>query len=365
MDGSTLELEKAKFNTLFYGVREAILLLDNDQFITQVNQKMCDLTGFEAPELLGKKISSIVNLITIDDTIIDADLLCPPGKIDMEGVIYKAENVSLIDKLQNVHAVDVQSRKIAEGSKIGLGAMVILNDVFKEGELERMKTDFVSMAVHMLRTPLTIVKGFLNSLLKIETIKKLNQDEISDLSSAVAGAADLSMLIENLLHLSEIQQGRFSIHATLVSYDGLINSMIAEYKTIVENKGLHLLYIPPLYELPMLEIDFVRVKEVLRNLLDNAIKFTEKGGIEITLYREENNIHTTIKDTGKGIPESNLEYIFTKFYRIKDPLEMEHGLGLGLFVSKRIIEAHGGKMWAESIENQGSIFHFTLPVPTK
>jgi signal transduction histidine kinase len=363
MDGSTLELEKAKFNTLLEGVREAVILLDNDQIITQVNSKATEMTGFQANELLGKKFSEVINLITFDNIIVNADLLCPPGKIDMAGIVYKAESVSLIDKLQNVKVIDIQSRKIAEGSKIGLGAMILFDDVYKEGELERMKTDFVSMAVHMLRTPLTIVKGFLNNLLKIETIKKLNQDEISNLSSAITGASDLSMLIENLLHLSEIQRGKFTIHASKVSYDGLISQLIAEYKGTVESKGLQLLFIPPLYELPMLELDFVRMKEVLRNLLDNAIKFTEHGGIEVTVFKEGENIHTTIKDTGKGIPETNLDYIFTKFYRIKDPLEMEQGLGLGLFISKRIVEAHGGKMWAESIEGQGSIFHFTLPIP--
>jgi signal transduction histidine kinase len=363
MDGSNLELEKAKFNSLIDGIKEAVVLLDSNQIIIQVNQKATDLTGYAVGELLGKKFSEAVNVIGIDDQVLNADLLCPPGGLDIDGIIFKEQNLSLIDKMQTVRVVDVQSRKIAEGSKIGLGAMVIFNDVFKEGELERMKTDFVSMAVHMLRTPLTIVKGFLSNLLKIETIKKLNPDEISNLSSAVAGAANLSMLVENLLHLSEIQQGRFTIHASKVSYDGLLSQMIADYKPTVEAKGLQLLYIPPLYEIPMMEIDFTRVKEVLRNLIDNAVKFTEQGGIEITVFKEEKFIHTTVKDTGKGIPQSNLDYIFTKFYRIKDPLEMEQGLGIGLFVSKKIIEAHGGKMWAESIEGQGSVFHFTLPIP--
>jgi PAS domain S-box-containing protein len=363
MNDQPQELLNAKFNALMEEMREGVILLNTQQLIVNANATACEMTGYEVKEMIGKHVSDILNILSDEDTMLDPDLICPPGDLDRDGVIFKADSVSLINKNENVRVVNVKSRKIAQGSKINLGAMVIITDVFKEGELERMKTDFVSMAVHMLRTPLTIVKGFLNNLLKIETIKKLNPDEISNLSSAIAGADNLDTLIENLLHLSEIQRGSFTIHASLVSYDGLLASMVTEYKPKVDGKGLQLIYIPPLYELPRLELDFARMREVLRNLLDNAMKFTEQGGIEITVSKEEDFIHTVVKDTGKGIPESNLEYIFTKFYRIKSPLEMEQGLGLGLFISKKIIEAHGGKIWVDSIEGQGSMFHFTLPIP--
>jgi len=301
-------------------------------------------------------------MIDSADKAVDPNLLCPMGGLDMEGVIFKEGSVSLVDKGNVVKVVNVQSRKIREGSKIDLGAIIIIDDVFQESELERMKTDFVSMAVHMLRTPLTIIKGFLSSLLGLETVQKLNRSELDDLTSAIAGTDELSMLIENLLHLSEIQSGRFKIHTSPVSYEGLLASVVNEFKPPIEVKGLRLVYVPPLHELPMLKIDFARIKEVLRNLLDNAVKYTTTGGIEVTVVREQNTIHTMIKDTGKGIPLTNLEYVFTKFYRIKDPLSMQQGMGLGLFVSKKIVETHGGKIWAESIEGQGATFHFTLPL---
>ncbi len=363
MENKLLELEKIKFNSLLEDIDEGVLIVNTDQYVTHVNTKVCEMTGFTSKELVGMFIGDAINVLNSENLIIDPDLICPPGNLDRDGVIFKVDNVSLVNKNESIRVIDIRSRKIRQGSKIDLGAMVVLIDVFKQGELDRMKNDFISMAVHMLRTPLTIVKGFLNNLVKIETIKKLNQDELSYLSSAITGAANLSMLVENLLHLSEIQRGSFRIQASPVSYDGLISSIVTELKPQVESKGLQLIYIPPLYELPILELDFTRVKEVLHNLLDNSLKFTEQGGIEITVFKEKELIHTQVKDTGKGIPSSNLEYVFTKFYRIKDPLEMAQGLGLGLFVSKKIVEAHGGKMWAESIEGQGTIIHFTFPIP--
>lgn len=365
MDGTRLELEKEKFNALLAGVKESVILLDPDQKIIATNDKASELTGYSSREMLGKHFSEILYMIDKDDKMLDPHLVCPVGGLDMDGVIYRSEHVSLVDKKDTVKAVNVQSRKIREGSKIGLGAMIIIDDVFQKDELDRMKVDFVSMAVHMLRTPLTVIKGFLASLMKLETVQKLDRDELDSITSAIAGADELDMLIENLLHLSEIQTGKFKILTSFVAYDGLVATVAGEFKQAVDIKNLRLLFVPPLYDLPMLKIDLSRIKEVLRNLIDNAIKYTDKGGVEISLSKEEGFIQTTIKDSGRGIPPSNLEYIFTKFYRIKDPLEMKSGLGLGLFVARRIIEAHGGKIWAESIEGQGSTFHFNLPIPTK
>jgi len=362
MSFSPTELEQNKFNALVSGIREAVILLDPNQNIIGANQSATQMTGYALNEMLGRPVSQILNILDSNEALIDPNLICPTGGLDLDGVIYKATNVSLIDKADVVKVVNIQSIKIKEGSKIELGAIVVIDDNFEEGELERMKVDFVSMAVHMLRTPLTIVKGFLSTLSKLDTIKKLSKEEVDDLSAATSGADELGILIENLLHLSEIQSGNFRIHSSSVSYEGLIASVVNEVKPTVEAKGLRLVYIPPLYDFPQIKIDFGRIKEVLVNLLDNAVKYTDKGGIEVTFFRENDFIHTTIKDTGKGIPASSLEYIFTKFYRIKDPLEMEQGLGLGLFVAKRVIEAHGGKIWVESTEGQGSVFHFTLPI---
>ncbi len=365
MDGTRLiDLEKEKFKSLISGIKETVILLDPEQKIITANDRASELTGYSLREMFGKRISEILYMIDKNDKMVDPNLICPIGGLDMDGVIYRSEHVSLVDKKDVIKAVNIQSRKIREGSKIGLGAMIIIDDVFQKDELERMKVDFVSMAVHMLRTPLTVIKGFLAALMKLDTVQKLNSDELDSITSAITGADELDMLIENLLHLSEIQAGEFKIITSFVAYDGLVATVVSEFKQSVDTKDLRLLFVPPLYDLPMLKIDLSRIKEVLRNLIDNAIKYTDKGGVEISLSKDGNFIQTTIKDSGRGIPPSNLEYIFTKFYRIKDPLEMKSGMGLGLFVARRIIEAHGGKIWAESVEGQGSNFHFTLPIPT-
>jgi PAS domain S-box-containing protein len=357
-----LELERQKLRVLVAGIKEGIILLDPHQVVTMINKAAEDITGFGVADVLGKPVDEFVSLLDSNDVPIESAEFCPKGEIDTEGVFFRGEKINLIAKGDVIKVVNFESRKMREGSKIGLGAILIIENISHENELERMKVDFVSMSVHLLRTPLTILRGFLNSLMKPETMSKLDEKEVVSLESALAGADQLGILVENVLHLSELQQGNFKLNMSSVNYEGLVSNIVKDFKTMAEAKGIDLIYVPPLYEIPMIQIDFPRVKEVLKNLLDNSIKFTDKGRVEVSVAKEEGFIHTVIRDTGKGIAKENLHRLFTKFYRVKDPLEMESGQGLGLYISKKIIDAHNGEIWAESVEGQGTTFHFTLPI---
>ncbi|RJR28247.1 PAS domain-containing protein [candidate division WWE3 bacterium] len=356
-----LELEREKLRVVASGIKEGIIILDPQQKVTLINKAAEELTGYGQSDVLGQHISGFLNLLDESDRPIDSNLYCPLGEIDTEGVFYHQEKLNLVTKTDTIKVINMESRKMREGSKIAVGAILILENVSTENELERMKVDFVSMSVHLLRTPLTILKGFLYNLSQPTTAAKLDEKEKTYLESAVSGAEELGMLVENVLHLSELQQGRFRINVSSVNYEGLVATVTHDFKKAAESKGISLIYIPPLYEIPMIQADFVRIREVLMNLIDNAIKFTDKGKVEVTVSKEEGLIHTIIKDTGAGIPEENIHHLFTKFYRIKDPLEMESGQGLGLYICKKIIDAHNGEIWAESVLGQGSVFHFTLP----
>lgn len=362
VDAQTLQLEQHKLKVLIEGLKEGVIIMDTQQRIIMANAVAEELTGHTFRDMQNQPAWRFINLIDSSDKVIDMNLLCPIGGIDLDGTIYKHQNATLIDKHDLPKIVNVESRKMAQGSLIDLGAIVTLDNVFLQSELERMKSDFVSMSVHVLRTPLTATRGFLNNLVKGHAPEKLNSDELDDLMNAYTGANELYNLIENLLHLSEIQSGNFRVRFTSFSYENLVGQVVGEFKQEAEAKGLKIFYVPPIYHLPLVNGDMVRIREVLNNLIGNAIKFTTQGGVEVNISKNENNIVTSIKDTGKGIPQNQLRYIFTKFYRIKDPLAMESGEGLGLFVSKSIIDAHHGEIWAESIEGQGSIFHFTLPL---
>jgi signal transduction histidine kinase len=231
-----------------------------------------------------------------------------------------------------------------------------------------MKLDFVGMSEHILRTPITLLRGHLHNLFNDKTISKLNEEEIKSLNKAVKSIDELKDHVENLLNLSEISQGRLTLDLVETSLEELVNKVIDEYKQQAEKKGIQLIYIPSLYEIPTLKMDIMKMIEVIRNLISNAVKFTDHGRVEVSVSKTKDKkqefVQVMVKDTGKGIPEKNIPHIFSKFYRIKRPLEMESSSGLGLFVTKRIIDAHGGNIWVESTEGHGSTFYFTLPIPS-
>ena len=128
------------------------------------------------------------------------------------------------------------------------------------------------------------------------------------------------------------------------------------------DKDVQVVVIRPLYCIPMVNADISKLHIVLQNLIENAIKYTKEGKIEVVLSHQEGNIKVAVKDSGRGIPQEYIENLFSKFYRVKKALEMDYGMGLGLYISKKIIDAHNGLIWVESDPNKGSVFYFTLPV---
>jgi signal transduction histidine kinase len=227
-----------------------------------------------------------------------------------------------------------------------------------------MKTDFMSMSVHLLRNPISILHGYLGALLQEETLAKLTPDEKDSITSAVTGADELQDLVENLLNLTQIEQNIYTLKRVSFDLENLVMKTVNDFKALASAKGIEITFIPSLYKIPMAVGDIGAVKTVLRNLIENAMKFTDQGKIDVSINLSGSNHQISIKDTGPGIPASNIPMMFTKFYRVKSALEMQTSYGLGLYISKKIIELHKGKIWVESVEGIGSTFHFTIPADT-
>ncbi len=361
-----IELERQKFKLVLSLIDDAVLLVDTSQNITFINTAAEQLFDVRQSDIVGKKVGDALVILDEQNSVVPANIYCPLGEIDIEGAPFKSLNAKVVTSQNKIKTVAIESRKMRGGSQLGIGCVIVLKNVEQVQELEKMKIDFTSMAVHVLRTPLTILRGFLNALCQGETINKLNQSEIDSLNNAIAGATDLNNLIEDLIHLSEISEGNFKMNPTPINYEGLVSSVVLSYQAAAKNKGLHIVYNPPLYEFPMIRADLERIKELLSNLLSNAIKFTDKGFIEVKVTHDDKNLTTIITDTGRGIAKEKQGLIFQRFYREKEnPLVMESGYGLGLYISTKIVEAHKGKIWVESKENVGSSFYFTLPLISK
>lgn len=356
-----LEIQKKILNAILDNIKEGVILVDSNKKITLFNQSASQITEYLEGEVLGKHVGEILKCFDNNGEI-SSDEYCPAVEFARDGIVFEKEGVKIITKLNENKVVNIVSRKVKEGFDIDLGCIIAIENTFESEELERMKLDFTSMTTHVLRTPATVARGYITKFMTEKTLSKLDDEEIEFLNHAVAASDDLKAQIENLLNLSEIFEGKFLITAVTVNIDEVIKRMVEKYSPKAKEKGLSISYITPLYEVPSVKADIVRLEELLRNLIENAIKFTDKGKIEINISKDKDFITVSIKDTGKGIEKKYQPYLFTKFFRVKTPLEMVTGNGLGLYISKKIVESFGGKIWVESVENEGSTFSFTLPI---
>jgi len=221
-------------------------------------------------------------------------------------------------------------------------------------ELFRIKDSFLSNVSHELNTPLTSIIGFTELLLD----EDITEEQRHKLEIILRNSKRLSRLIKGLLDSSLIESSNLELHWENVCVHEVISNILKEFENIISIKNLAI-HVEIPYTL-CIQGDKERLSQVFWNLIDNAVKFTIKGEIRITTEEQDNEIHIKISDTGIGIPKDKLDLIFDRFYQLEHTPSTYHGAGLGLWVSRNIVEAHGGKIWAES-KNRGSTFHILLP----
>jgi signal transduction histidine kinase len=231
-------------------------------------------------------------------------------------------------------------------------------------EIDQVKSDFISIVSHELRTPLTSIKAFTELIL----IKpKMPAERRNKLLTIINNETDrLARLINDVLDLTKIESGKLSWRVTKVSLEDIIQTSVSGIQSLADNKSL-VMTTSVTRPLPLIFGDRDRLIQVITNILSNAIKFTPQGGkIQITAHQGETpkpQIVVAVSDTGVGIPTEDLKLIFDKFRRSGDILTNNtEGTGLGLTITRQIIEYHGGTIWAESTPGRGSIFTFTLPL---
>jgi len=246
-----------------------------------------------------------------------------------------------------------------------LGTLIILHDITREKAIERMKTEFVSIAAHQLRTPLSAIKWTLKMLLEGD-LGRITKEQREFIEKTYGSNERMITLINDLLNVTRIEEGRYLYKPTTATIENIITFVLNSHKEKVEKKNMELTFQKTKEKMPKAMVDVEKMRLAIDNLLDNAIKYTNPGGkVTVSLkYKEkEKEIELSIQDTGVGIPEDQQKRVFTKFFRGANVMRMEtEGSGLGLFITKNVIEAHGGKIWFESKEGKGTTFYFTLPV---
>jgi signal transduction histidine kinase len=253
------------------------------------------------------------------------------------------------------------SRRVDDKDKGELGELAqSFNSMATDLErTERLRRNMVADVAHELRTPLSNLKGYLEAvsdgLVKPDnnTIRSLNEE-----------ASILSRLVDDLQELSLSDAGEIKLNIQSEDISSLIKVTLTGIQAKAAARGLALSTDLPA-TLPMVSIDSYRIKQVLLNLLENAVAHTDKGGITLTARQQEKMVHVSVADTGEGIPAGELPLIFERFYRVdRSRTRKTGGSGLGLTIAKRLVEAHGGTIKVESEPGQGSTFTFTVPVTT-
>ncbi len=240
------------------------------------------------------------------------------------------------------------------------GTALIFKDVTKEHEQLELKRSVISTVSHQLRTPLTSLRMSIHLLLE-ERIGKLNEKQADLLLAARDESERLVHIIDDLLDINRIESGMAHLDIKAVSPSHLGIEGLELFLVPARDQGVSILNNIP-DGLPDVMADFDSIRYVFANLLSNALRFTSPGGtVTISAVEDQNNIRFSVADTGEGISPEHMEHLFEQFYRVPGQ-QQKSGIGLGLSIVKEIVEAHGGKVSAESVYTKGSVFHFILPL---
>lgn len=234
--------------------------------------------------------------------------------------------------------------------------------LYKKKSTEYKLAEVISIVSHQLKTPLAVIKGYLEVLIS-EDLGKINPKQKEYLKNALENTQRMIGLVKDLLDVSQIEENKLEFKTRPSSLEEIIKGTAKEFSYLSRAKNCTLSF-KVLGKIPLLDIDPLKIKQVVTNIISNAIEYNKRRGrVEITLKRKGNNVLFSCKDTGVGVPRSDRKKVFTKFYRSETAISLTpSGLGLGLFISKAIIEKSGGRIWFESEEGKGSMFCFTLPL---
>ncbi len=233
-------------------------------------------------------------------------------------------------------------------------------------ELKRMdkaKSEFVSIASHQLRTPLTAIKGYL-SMITDGTYGKVPPKIREKMKNVIESNERLIRLVNELLSLSRIETGKIKLEPEKLKLETIVKQVIDDLRIVSKKNGLYLKFSKSKKSLPEMMIDEWKIRQVLINIIDNALKYTIKGGVVVTILREDDNAKIEICDTGEGMDEDELEKMFDSFSRGRAGNRLaSEGAGLGLYIARKFVEMHDGKIWAESEgKEKGSCFHILIPI---
>ena len=242
--------------------------------------------------------------------------------------------------------------------------MKVIRDISREKEIEKMKSEFIFIAAHQLRTPLSAIKWVFSMILDGD-VGKITNEQKEILEKGKFSTQRMIILVNDLLNISRIEEGKFNYNFENINLEDIIKKVLAMEDNKIKEKEINLTFKKEPATSTIVNGDSEKLYLALQNIIENAINYTfKKGSVEILIKETDGNFKIEVKDTGAGIPKTDLNRLFNKFYRGSNVIRMQtEGTGLGLFITKNIIDRHNGKIEIDSKEGEGTKVSIFIPKP--
>jgi NtrC-family two-component system sensor histidine kinase KinB len=346
--------EKGKSEAIIRSIDDGMILVDADFKVTGMNPMARRILNIQPDESKNRHFLEVVKSEQLFHYIQQSMESSKPPNIE------EKQNIFTVERNGNRYHYQFSITPVCGKKGVLIGVVLLLRDVTRLTELDRLKSEFVMTASHELRTPLTSI-GMSIDLLLEGAIKKLNEKEQQILSAAHEDLQRLKAFVNNLLDLSKIEAGKMEMEFSSIPINLLFEKVVNVFKTQAEEKAVVLTYNVP-EELPNVKGDDNKITWVLTNLISNALRYSHQNG-NVRLWAEGFGpyVQISVSDDGPGIPYEYQSKIFDKFVQVKSN-QAVGGSGLGLAICKEVVRAHGGTIWVDSVPGEGSTFTFTLPI---
>ena len=346
--------EKRRNDAIIHSIADGLVVIDDDFQIVAINPIAATILGTTSEQVRGCSFQSVVT----------NDALCEYMQTTVESgeppELDDSQSTLELHRDQQTQYYKFAITPVTTEGNHRLGVILLLQDITRLKEVDRLKSEFVATASHELRTPLTGMTMSMGLLLETAQ-EKLSETERELLQTAQEDTQRLQALVNDLLDLSKIESGKISLDLVPVDVTLLVKKAVSMFKVQAQEQKVEVQPIIP-NDLPQVSADANKITWVLTNLIANALRYSEQGGkIEVKVTPRTDVLHLSVKDNGAGIPLEYQSKIFDKFVQVETEKDVG-GSGLGLAICKEIVKANNGSIWVESMPGQGSTFTFTLPI---
>lgn len=368
----TNQLDSTQFSEklMLASIADPVLGVDKDRKIILMNSAAERLTNWDTKDALGELYSHVFKLKDQNDADV-TNSTDPFLKVFEQNAIVTSDSFYILSKDNIKVALSISIAPTIDMNNHVSGAIAIFHDISEQKALQRERNEFVSTASHEMRTPVAAIEGYL-AMATNPNLATVDERARGFLTKAHDSALHLGKLFQDLLSVTKIEDKRLQEKRAVFNLSDLVLQISSEMEVVAKKKGLKLfthiggagmnnqMVVAPTYPV---KADSERLREVITNLIDNAIKYTNQGSIDVSLDGNKSQVTVKIHDTGMGIPAEEQKHLFEKFYRVNNSATREQGgTGLGLYIARSLIEMYGGKIWVESEVGKGSTFAFSLPI---